>query len=111
MPNVDQQRKIREAEAYRRDEQHRAERRAIEQQARDREKRDLERRRYDEMAKQKQLAKKADEIREMERKQEAMMQELENKKYQQDQDLLNQQATYHRTQQELGLPSQVIPEE
>ncbi len=36
MPNVDQQRKIKEAAAYKREEEHRAERRIIEQKERDR---------------------------------------------------------------------------
>ncbi len=99
MPNVDQQRKIREAAAYKRDEEHRAERRLIEQKERDRAKRELERRRYDEMAKAKQDAKRADEMREMDLKQERMMQELERKKSAADADALSQQAQAHRTSQ------------
>jgi dTMP kinase len=99
MPNVDQQRKIREAAAYKRDEEHRAERRLIEQKERDRAKRELERRRYDEMAKAKQDAKKADELRAMDEKQERMMAELERKKAREDADSLAQQAQAHKAQQ------------
>jgi len=84
MPNVDQQRKIKEAAAYKREEEHRAERRIIEQKERDRAKKDLERKRYDDMAKAKHLAKKADEMKEQEAKQERMMKELEARKAQND---------------------------
>jgi hypothetical protein len=81
MANTDQARKKREAEAFAREEEHRAERRKIEAREREREKKDQERRRLTEMAIDKQQAKKVDEEKKAEAKQEAWLKELEQKKY------------------------------
>jgi membrane-bound lytic murein transglycosylase B len=100
MPNVDQQRKIREAAAYKREEEHRAERRVIEAKERERAKKDLDRKRYDDMAKAKQTVKKDEEMKEQEKKQEAWIKELEQKKYQSDQAALAQHAEMFKNAQQ-----------
>jgi hypothetical protein len=80
MASMDQQRKEREQEANRRVEAERAERRRREEIEKRREKESLERRRWDEMAKGKMLQKTAAETAEAEKRQDALMKELEAKK-------------------------------
>jgi hypothetical protein len=99
MKSLDQKRKENEANAYRREEEHRAERRAIEAKERERAKKDLDRKRYDEMAIAKHTQKKLEEMKLAEAKQDAIVKELESKKSLADQQQLAQHAQLHKPPQ------------
>jgi hypothetical protein len=83
--SVDKMRKQREEEAMRRADREREERRKREELERRRQAEEYERRRWDEMARSKQVDKKQAELISAEARQDALMKQLEEQKYADDQ--------------------------